>query len=268
MMASCRSAAGAARHAAEHRQYLHRPVQGHDAGVHRRHFRFSAHDRGGARRSAMGGAEHQPSPAMSLPRCFISFAAMACRAMRAASKRGWRAAPAVRDSMQKAPRTQAADPIVPRRGGRDRRPAQMVRRIPCAARHRPEGRARRAHRHLRAVRRRQVDAAALHQPAGGLAARPHRRRRHRADRRSEADRRGAARRRHGVSAVQSVSASHRAGELHAGADLGAPHAEERRRGAGDEISRTRARFPSRPTNIRRDCPAASSSAWRLRARCA
>ena len=63
------------------------------------------------------------------------------------------------------------------------RPAQMVRRIPCAARHQPGSRARRTHRHLRPVRRRQVDAAALHQPAGGLAARPHRRRRHRIDRR-------------------------------------------------------------------------------------
>ena len=69
-----------------------------------------------------------------------------------------------------------------RSGGRNRRPAQMVRRLPCAARHQPEGRARRAHRHLRPVRRRQVDAASLHQPAGGLAARPHHRRRRRTDR--------------------------------------------------------------------------------------
>ncbi len=46
--------------AAEHRQYLYRSVQGHDAGLHRRHFRFPAHHRGGARRSEMGDAGHQP----------------------------------------------------------------------------------------------------------------------------------------------------------------------------------------------------------------
>ena len=57
-----------------------------------------------------------------------------------------------------------------RRGGRSRRPEQMVRRVPRAARHQSEGRARRAHRHLRSVRRRQIDAASLHQPARGLAA--------------------------------------------------------------------------------------------------
>ena len=45
----------------------------------------------------------------------------------------------------------------------------------------------------------------------------------------------AARRRHGVSAVQPVPASDGAGELHAGADLGAPDAETRRRSAGDEL---------------------------------
>ena len=48
-----------ARDAAEYRQYLHRLVQGHDAGLHRRHFRFFAHHRGGARRSALGDAGHQ-----------------------------------------------------------------------------------------------------------------------------------------------------------------------------------------------------------------
>ena len=40
----------------EHRQHLHRPVQGHDAGLHRRHLRFPAHHRGGARRPALGDA--------------------------------------------------------------------------------------------------------------------------------------------------------------------------------------------------------------------
>ena len=63
-------------------------------------------------------------------------------------------------------------------------------------------------------------------------------------------------------------ASDRAGELHAGADLGAQNAQARRRGAGHEISRARAKSPSRRKNIRRGCPAANSSAWRSRARCA
>ncbi len=44
----------------EYRQQLYRAVQGHDAGLHRRHLRFSAHDRGRAHRSEMGdaGDEH------------------------------------------------------------------------------------------------------------------------------------------------------------------------------------------------------------------
>ena len=51
--------------------------------------------------------------------------------------------------------------------------------------------------------------------------------------------RGAPRRRHGVPAVQPVSAPDRAGELHAGADLGAQDAEEGRRRAGDALPRAR-----------------------------
>ena len=43
----------------EHRQHLHRPVQGHDAGLHRRHLRSPAHDRSGAHRSELGDAGHQ-----------------------------------------------------------------------------------------------------------------------------------------------------------------------------------------------------------------
>ena len=85
-------AAGAARHVPEHRQQLHRPVQGHDAGVRRRHFRFPAHHRSGTRRSQMGEAD-DPPPAMPLPRCSISYSALACRAMRAGgSAAGARAA--------------------------------------------------------------------------------------------------------------------------------------------------------------------------------
>ena len=158
--------------------------------------------------------------------------------MRAAWKRAWRARTGAEGRGWKIG-DQSQRSAASRSGGRDHRPAQMVRRLSRAARHQSDRGARRAHRDLRSVGRRQIDAAALHQSAGGLAARPHRRRRHRTDRRSQADHRRAARCRHGVSAFQSVSASHRAGELHAGADLGAPYAEERRRGTRHELSQAR-----------------------------
>ena len=112
--------------------------------------------------------------------------------------------------------------------------------VPRAARRQPQGHARRAHRHLRPLRQRQVDAAALHQPDRGLAAGPRHRRRHGTDRRPQGHRRGAPRGRHGVPAVQPVPASDRAGELHAGADLGAPHAAQGRRGDRAPLPRARA----------------------------
>ncbi len=52
-------AASVAGDAAEYREHLHRSVQGYDAGVHLRHFRFSAYHRRGARRSALGDTDHQ-----------------------------------------------------------------------------------------------------------------------------------------------------------------------------------------------------------------
>ncbi len=73
---------------------------------------------------------------------------------------------------------------------------------------------------------------------------------------------------HGVPAFQPVSASHGSGEPDAGAHLGAQDAEEGCGRGGDEISRRASRFPSRRRNIRASFPAASSSAWPLRARCA
>ena len=118
------------------------------------------------------------------------------------------------------------------------------------------------------VRQRQVDAAALHQPDRDLAAG-----RLIVDGIELTDdlkrhRRGAPRGRHGVPAVQPVSAPDGAGKLHAGAGLGAPHAAQGRRGDWrDCISRACA-SPSRPTNIRGNSPAASSSASRSRARSA
>ena len=120
---------------------------------------------------------------------------------------------------------------------------QVVRRLPCAARCEPQGDARRAHRHLRPLGRRQVDAAALHQPDRGLAAGPRHRRRRRADRRPQGHRRGAPRGRHGVSALQPVSASDRAGELHAGADLGAQACRARTPRRSRGISSQRVRIP-------------------------
>ena len=127
----------------------------------------------------------------------------------------------------------------------------------------------RAHRDLRAVGLRQVDHDPLHQPAGGAPAGPHHRRRHRAHQRPEEDRRGAPRRRHGVPALQPVSASHRAGELHAGADLGAQACP---RSEAEEIAMhylAARQDPRAGRQISRaSCPAASSSASRSRARCA
>ena len=49
-------AAGAEDHHSRHRQHLYRPVQGHDAGVHRRPVRFPAHHRSLPHRSEMGDA--------------------------------------------------------------------------------------------------------------------------------------------------------------------------------------------------------------------
>ena len=57
--AADRPAAGAEDHHPEHRQHLYRPVQGHDAGRHRRHLRFPAHRRGRAHRPELGGADDQ-----------------------------------------------------------------------------------------------------------------------------------------------------------------------------------------------------------------
>ena len=64
---------------------------------------------------------------------------------------------------------------------RDRRRAQVVRRVPRPEGHQPDVYEGRAHRHLRPVRLRQVDADPLHQPARGASERQDHRRRHRAD---------------------------------------------------------------------------------------
>ena len=117
-----------------------------------------------------------------------------------------------------------------------RRPQQMVRRFSRAARHRSFGRQGRAHRDLRAVRLGQVDVDPLHQCAGGIPGRRDRGRRHRARAEPAPRRRGPPRGRHGVPELQPVPASDRAGELHAGADLGPQHPAKGCRGDRDEIS--------------------------------
>ena len=93
----------------------------------------------------------------------------------------------------------------------------------------------RAHRDLRPFGLGQVDPDPLHQRARGIPGGRDRRRRHRARAEPQACRRGAPRGRHGVPELQSVPASDRAGQLHAGADLGAQHPQEGRRSDRDEI---------------------------------
>ena len=72
---------------------------------------------------------------------------------------------ALGDQMDNDAHQKARHPHHPQRDrGRDRRREQVVRQLPRAARRRPHGHARRAHRDLRALRQRQIHAAALHQP--------------------------------------------------------------------------------------------------------
>jgi ABC-type polar amino acid transport system ATPase subunit len=58
-----------------------------------------------------------------------------------------------------------------------------------------------------------------------------------------------------------------AGELHAGADVGAQDAQAQGRGNRHALPGA-VRIPEQATSIRASCPAASSSAWRSPARCA
>ena len=90
----------------------------------------------------IGRRRRPPSPAMRSPRCSISPAAMACRATREAWKRGC-SAPTGGEGIWRwhsKPPMRIEPPADSQAGGRDRRRPQMVRRISCAARHQPEGR--------------------------------------------------------------------------------------------------------------------------------
>ena len=227
-------------HHPEHRQHLHRPVQGHDAGLHRRHLRPPQDHRGGARRPELGDAGDQRHRLCLRRDLLFRLLLRACRAMRgtssAASRRATGAEGPMASSNATRPNRASSRRTLNTDGrGRDRRRAQVVRRVPRAARHQPARHARRAHRHLRAVRLRQVDHDPLHQPAGGAPEGPHRRRRHRTHQRPQADRRDPPRGRHGVPALQPVPAPDRAGELHAGADLGAQDAQGGGRGDRDAL---------------------------------
>ena len=79
-------------HHPEHRQHLYRAVQGHDAGVHRRHLRFPAHRRGRAHRSEMGGADHQRDRLCVRGDVLLHLLLRACRATPRTWKRGSRKA--------------------------------------------------------------------------------------------------------------------------------------------------------------------------------
>src|ERR1051325_11175971 len=92
---------------------------------------------------------------------------------------------------------------------------------------------------VRKMPKKDAEEVAMHQPARGASAGPHRGGRHRIDRRPEEDRRGAPRGRHVFPALQSVPTPHHHGELHLGADLGAQDAEEGRRGGRDASTGSR-----------------------------
>ena len=177
----------------------------------------------------------------------ISSSASPCRATRMWIERRLDDRPqALRSTMVMTPPPPTRPPTRPPTSGlavEMHRRQQVVRRVPRPARHQPDGQARRADRHLRAVGLRQVDADPLHQPARGAPEGPHRRRRHRADQRPQAHRRDPPRGRHGVPALQPVPASDRPRELHPGADLGEEDAEEGGRGDRDALPRARASIP-------------------------
>ena len=226
-------AAGAEDRDPRHRQQLHRPVQGHDPGLDHRDVRPARHRAGGLPAIRTGRRRRPARPAISRPRYLLGVllrhvALFAC-SWSGGSPPAIGADQSHKESTMAEHRSRRQDARSPtRRRHRDHRHAQVVWRLPRAARHQPHGHARRTDRHLRAVGVRQVDADPLHQPPRGAPEGPHHRRRHRAHQRSQEDRRGAPRSRHGVPALQPVPASHRAGELHAGADLGAQDAEVRR----------------------------------------
>ena len=112
---------------------------------------------------------------------------------------------------------------------------QELRQLPGADQHQSAGPPRRAHRHLRPLGLRQINADPLHQPVGTPPNRPHRFRRRRGRPAQPRARSDPARDRHGVPELQSVPASHRVAELHAGADESARHRQGRGRGAGAAV---------------------------------
>ena len=153
-------------------------------------------------------------------------------------------------------------------GDPDRRPQQVVRRLPRPQEHQSRRAQGREDRHLRTVRLGQIHPDPLHQPAGNAPGRPHRRRRNGADQRPAPDRQGARRGRHGVPELQPVSAPHRAGQPLPGAGVGEENAARGGRGGWPASIWSGCASPSRPTSIRGSFPAASSSASPSRGPCA
>ena len=163
-----------------HREHLHRRLQGHLAGDHRQPLRPDRRAGPGAGATPTGGRSSSRSTSSS-PRS-TSSSASRCRATASGSRSG--IVNRQQDPMQ--PHERSMHRRTHHR--RSRRSTSGTATLPRAARHRPVGRQRRAHRDLRPVGLRQVDADPLHQPAGGAPGGHAHRRRHRADRRREGDR--------------------------------------------------------------------------------
>ena len=248
------AAAGAGRRAAGPDEQLHRHLQGHLAGDHRQPVRADRRPGPGAQ----FGRRLAPLQArgLSLHRGrSTSCSASPCRATAC----GWSG---------RSTRARPAESHV-RSHHRFRQGQQVVRRqLPRAARHRPHRAARRAHRDLRPFGLGQVHADPLHQPAGGAPERPPAGGRPGAVRRRAGDRDRAPARGHGVPAVQPVPAPDRAGKPDVGAPAGAQAAAQGGRGAGTGAAGARADRRAGAQVPACSSPAASSSAWRLRARCA
>jgi hypothetical protein len=155
-------AAGAEAGHSGHRQHLHRPVQGHNAGAHHRPVRPARDPVEHPTRTGFPRASR--STGLSLPRSSSGSSVSACRATPCSWNES--STPATNDQKGMAGNHQPAwltkrsairkepqgrslknDRVGNRCRDRDHRHEQVVRRFPRAARHQPEGDARRAHRH-------------------------------------------------------------------------------------------------------------------------
>ena len=126
--AARRAAAGAGAGHPGHRQQFHRPVQGYDAGGDRRHQRFPRRDGQCLQGPGVERADDAGDRLRLRRRCSISSSAMRCRAIRRRSSGGWRWGGGRSErATDRATTARDADHRIHRR-------AQVVRRVPCAAR--------------------------------------------------------------------------------------------------------------------------------------